>query len=207
MSTTATATDNSPRWYQPTPARLLVILLVVEGILLLSQQWLPKGYAVPTAIASVGVTMVLMLGWWLVALCFHWRFQFSLRSLSVATVAVAIPFSWLAVEVKRAREQRGAVEALAKLGGSINYDYEISSGGYLINGAKQPGPAWLRNIIGDGFFINVNGANCTLLKVTDVDLEYLEAWKQLRHLQLGSTKSRTLVWNTSMGLSHYNVST
>jgi hypothetical protein len=54
------------RWFHPTPARLLVILLVAEGILLLSQPWFPK----------------------------------------VLTVVVAIPFSWLAVEMKRAREQR-----------------------------------------------------------------------------------------------------
>ena len=33
-------------------------------------------------------------------LIFRWRFQFSIRSLLVLTVAVAVPCSWLAVEVK-----------------------------------------------------------------------------------------------------------
>ena len=110
-------TDNNLRWLHPTPARLLVILLAVEAILLLSQHWMPKGYAVLTAIAAVGVTMLLMLLWWLFTLCFHGRFQFSLRSLLVLTVAVAIPFSWLAVEMKKAREQREAVVAVQGLGG------------------------------------------------------------------------------------------
>jgi WD40 repeat protein len=92
-------------WYRPTPGRLLIVLLAVEGVLLLSERWLPKHCAVLLAIASVGVTMVLMLLWFVLALCFRWRFQFSIRSLSVATVAVAIPFSWLAVEVKNMRER------------------------------------------------------------------------------------------------------
>ena len=68
--------------------------------------------------------MVLMLLWLVLALCFHRRFQFSLRSLLVATVAVAIPFSWLAVEMKAAREQREAVEGIEKSGGIVGYDYQ-----------------------------------------------------------------------------------
>jgi hypothetical protein len=31
------------RWHQPTPGRLFVLLLVVEGILLLVEPWFPKG--------------------------------------------------------------------------------------------------------------------------------------------------------------------
>jgi fatty acid desaturase len=112
-----------PRWYQPTPGRLLVVLLAVEGVLLLSErfQWFPfnqqKGWIVLIAIASVVAAMALMLLWFFLALLFHWRFQFSLRSLLVLTVAVAIPFSWLAVEMKAARQQREAVKALLQLGG------------------------------------------------------------------------------------------
>jgi Leucine-rich repeat (LRR) protein len=125
-------------------------------------------------------------------------YQYSLRSLFILTFLVAIASSWLAVKMGQARRQKEAVEALLKLGGTVNYDYEISSEGYLINGAKLPGPAWLRKIIGDDFYINVNGANFTLMKVTDVDLEYLEAWKQLRNLQLGRTQI------TDAGLEHLN---
>ena len=109
----------SPRWFHPTPARLLVVLLVTETVLLMSERWLPKGWTVLTAIAAVGVTMTLMLLWWVLALRFRWRFQFSIRSLLVLTVAVAIPCSWLAVEMKRAREQREAVEGIVRLGGGV----------------------------------------------------------------------------------------
>lgn len=104
-----TTTDSRPRWFHPTPSHLLTVLLAVEGLLFLSKPWFPKGWAVLTAIAAVGITMVLMFVWWLVAFCLRWQSQFSLRSLLVLTVAVAIPFSWLAAEMKAARKQRDAV--------------------------------------------------------------------------------------------------
>ena len=75
-------------------------------------------------IAAVGAVFVLMLLWFLVALVFRRPFQFSLRSLLLLVVVVAIPCSWLATEMKAAREQHAAVEAIKKLGGLVCYDYE-----------------------------------------------------------------------------------
>ena len=74
------------RWYCPTPDRLIVGLLILEGLLLLSQRvrWFPfnqhKGWTVLIAIAVVGLTMLLMFLWFLGALLFRWRFQYSIRS-------------------------------------------------------------------------------------------------------------------------------
>jgi hypothetical protein len=180
--------ENKPpklRWHQPTPGRLLVVLLMVEVILLLSKPWLPKGYAVLIAIASVGVTMVLMLVWWLLALLFHWRFQFSLRSLMVVTVVVAIPFSWLAVEMKAARKQREVVELFRRLWrDSVVYDYQ-----YGPTIALTPtGPVWLRTLLGDDFFANVFWVNLAGTKATDADLKHLEALPQLQWLWLRATE-------------------
>ena len=143
-----TPAENNLPWFHPTPGRLLVVLLAVEAILFLSKPWFPKGYALLIAIASVGVTMVLMLIWWPVALCFHWRFQFSLRSLLVATVAVAIPFSWLAVEMKKAREQREAVEAIQKRGGRVEYDIPFTG----MKHPPLPVPLQLQRLLGKDFF-------------------------------------------------------
>ena len=109
-------------------------LLALEGFLLLSAwfRWFPfdqhKGYAVLITVASVGVAFLLMLLWFLAALVFGWRFQFSILSLLLLVVVVAIPCSWLATEMKAAREQREAVEAIAKAGGSVCYDYATRSG-------------------------------------------------------------------------------
>ena len=69
-------------------------------------------------IAAVGAALLLMLLWFLVALLFRRRFQFSLRSLMLLVVVVAIPCSWLAVARKAAREQQAAVEAIRKYGGT-----------------------------------------------------------------------------------------
>ena len=76
------------------------------------------------AISAVGVFLLLMVLWFLAALVFRWRFQFSLLSLFVLTVAVALPFAWLATEMKAAREQGKVVEEIQKLGGAVCYDYE-----------------------------------------------------------------------------------
>jgi hypothetical protein len=85
-----------------TPDLCVLLLLVAEALLFLSN-WLAwpvrhKGYAVLTCVAVVGVGMVLMLFWFVVALLFQRRFQFGIRTLLMLTVAVALPFSWLAMK-------------------------------------------------------------------------------------------------------------
>ncbi len=183
------------RWFHPTPSRLLVALLAVEGILLLSGRWFPKGYAVLIAIASVGVFLFLMLVWFVLTLNFHWRFQFSLRSLLVLTVAVAIPCSWLAVELKWASEQREVVEAIQELsmrGGWVRYDYEDSPN------QTPSGPPWLRRLIGDDFFVNVSEVSLDETSITDAGLEHLnlKALAGLHYLSLYATQV------TDAGLEH-----
>jgi hypothetical protein len=184
---TSPTTDNGPRWFHPTPARLLIVLLVVEGILLLSEpfQWFPfnekKGYTVLIAIAVVGITVVLMLIWWAAALCLHWRFQFSLRSLTVLTVAVAIPFSWLAVGMKKAREQRVAVVEIEKRGGSVRYDD-------LLTGMAHPPlpvPLWLQRLLSSDFFEDVMQVSLWNTPATDADLKLVEGLPGLLSLCLG----------------------
>lgn len=182
------------RWFYPTPAHLFIILLIIEGILLLSERfkWFAfsekKGWTVLIAIASVGVTMVVMLLWFVLALLFRNRFQFSLRLLFVLTAAVAIPFSWLAVEMKWAREQKEAAEALIKLGGQVQYDYRFR---YESESLVMPTtnttldvPAWLRQVLGDDFFCDVTYIELAYKQVTNADLQHLTALKQLQHLNL-----------------------
>ena len=67
------------RWLHPTPTWLIVALLVVEGLLFLSDrfQWPTwhKGYAVLIAVAAVGMVFVVMLLWLSIALLFHLPFS------------------------------------------------------------------------------------------------------------------------------------
>lgn len=77
----------------------------------------------------------------------HRRYlTFSLRALFILVTASAV---WLGIVVHRAHEQREAVKAIQALGGGVRYDWE-----YLGTGEPH-GPAWLRQLIGDEFFQEV----------------------------------------------------
>ncbi len=79
-----------PHWFSLTPDRLVIGLLILECLLWLSNWlgWWHKGYAVLATIAVVSVFLLLMLLWFLIAMVFRRRFQFSLRTLlTLATLA------------------------------------------------------------------------------------------------------------------------
>jgi hypothetical protein len=188
-----------PRWYHLTPGRCVIGLLALEGFLLLSE-WLRlfpfnrhKGWTVLIAIGCVCASLVVMVLWWLAALVFRLRFQFSLAALLVLTFAVAVPCSWLATEMKWAREQKAAVENIrSKAGGfaMYNYEYDVS-----LRGSAEPGgPAWLRGLLGRDFFIDV--AAVQFARTTDADLEPLRSWSQLQNVGLSDTEV------TDAGLEH-----
>ena len=171
-----------PRWFVPTPGRLLPVLLAVEGLLWLSErfQWFAfnqhKGWTVLIAVGAVGVFLLLMLLWFLAALVFRLRFQFSILSIFVLTVAVALPCSWLATEMKAAKKQKEAAEAIRKGGGCVCYDYQRDPGNPPI---KPPEPVWLRGLLGDDLFVSLTGVFLTNSEISDAGLENLKGLTQL----------------------------
>ena len=188
-------TDEKPtRRFSPTPAWLIFGLLVVEGLLWLSErfQWFwfneKKGWTALIAVAAVGGAMLVMLGWFVASLLFRWRFQFSIRSLLVLTVAVAVPSSWLAVETRVAKMQEEAVAAIRELGSSVDYDWQVDANGRALQNAQPPEPAWLRNLLGDDFFEAVVDANLKETDITDAGLAHLAELTQLRSLSLNDTQ-------------------
>ena len=178
-------TDPTPqsRWFFPTPGRLLAVLLAVEGCLWLCGwfEWIPKGWPVVMAVAAVAAFLLLMLGWFLLALLFHWRFQYSLMSLLVLTVAVALPFAWLATEMKKAKKQRWVVERVFD---SVIFDYQPRSGNGWFTGETPPGPAWLRQLLGDDMFVDVVRIDGGGVGVDDSVLEQLNGFTKLQHLDI-----------------------
>ena len=124
--------------------------------------------------------------WFGVAVVFRWRFQFSLRSLLVMVVVVALPFSWLAVEIKKAKEQKVAAAAIQKAGGFVWYDFELDSLGDLVPNRQRPGPQWLRRLLGDHFFDAVTSAYVW----DDVAMTYLAQLPRLQELFLISNLPR-----------------
>ena len=186
-------------WYNVTPGRLLPVLLVAEGFLWLSQrfQWFAfnhhKGWTVLVALAAVGAFLVLMFLWFLLALVFRWRFQFSILSLFVLTVVMALPFSWLATEMKAARKQREAAEGIGKAGGYVIFDYQeglritLSHSGTTVGGTP-PGPLWLRKLLGVDLFASATQASLNSTGISDAGLERFRWLPTLQTLDLIDTK-------------------
>ena len=79
-------------------------------------------------------------------------YQYRLRSLLLLMLLVSLGMSWLAVKMKAAREQKAAVKAITKLCGAVGYDYQKD---WSDTTSQPPGPAWLRNWLGEDLFVNV----------------------------------------------------
>jgi Leucine-rich repeat (LRR) protein len=171
----------------------VIVLLVAEATLWLSDRlswpaW-HKGYAVLVTLAGVGLFVLLVPLCFLGALILRWRFQFSIRSLFILTVAVAFPFSWLAAEMKKAREQRATVDEIRTCGGLLSYDWELESVSWRrIPNATPPEPAWLRKLVGGSFFESLAMISLDKTQLTDAELEHLTGLSQLRYMSLGGTK-------------------
>ena len=58
-------------------------------------------------------------------------------------------------QVNRARSVRLAVEAVEELGGEVHYVHEINEFGGYDRRNQSPGPAWLRELIGDEYFVDL----------------------------------------------------
>jgi Leucine Rich repeat len=140
--------------------------------------------------------------------------QFSLRSLLIATVIIAVLCGWLGSQFEQRRKQQEAVREVVKAGGDVLYDYERVEGDrHWEPRAEPPGPAWLRNLLGEDFFgdieyvafyddatstdaklatieklISLRGVNLEESNVTDGGLEHLAGLERLEYLWLSRTR-------------------
>ena len=111
-------------------------------------------------------------------------FQYSLRSLMLLVLLASVGMSWFAVKMKRAREQKEAVEEIRKWGGEVHYDYEFQRSGNPLQPSGPPGPAWLRNLMGEDLFATVVWVAFGPYS-SDADLEQLHGLTQLQTSYLG----------------------
>lgn len=184
----------------------MVGILTVESLLWIAERscWFhpnwQKGWPALIAVAIAGLTPLFLLFWFVASIIFRWRFQFTSRSLLLLVVLLAIPFSWLSVEMKeatrKAARQQTAIETIRRLGGEITWSHRPS--------AKC---AWLYNLLGNDFFGspdslslegNVSDGDLELLttlselhdfnlcsdQVTDAGLQYVGQLSQLDHLRI-----------------------
>lgn len=146
-----------PHWYHLTPDRMILVLLAVEAVLWFSEgpRWFSfnwhKGWTVLIGVASIVAVVMLMVIWFLVCLLFRWRFQFTIRSLLILTVAVALVCSWLAAEMRRASQQEAAVELIREWA-SVGYDWEVDHRGRGRGNPQPPVTGWLADLFGNDFF-------------------------------------------------------
>ncbi len=208
-------TEASPtrRWYRLTPDRLVLLLLVVECLLWLSDRlgwpawhkgyavldsptW-HKGYAVLTCMAVVGVGMIAMLGWFLVALIFRFRFQFGIGTLLILTVAVAFPFSWLAAFANKAEKHRHAVAAIYKQDGRLAFTE--------LRNPLPPPPDW-RERLSEHFFPDVDDVVIFRgLQLTNDTLRPVENLLGVRELDLDGSRDTDAGLAAIRGLTQLEV--
>jgi hypothetical protein len=160
-NTAEPAKNARSRSFKPMPDRFVTALLLVTGLLWLSQrfQWFGfdqhKGWTVLISVAVVCLAALVMLVWWIASLLFHWRFQFGIRSVLAFCLTCSIVVGWLAVEIQRARRLAEAVDWVHDSGGWVNYDWEVDADNNQISNREPLEPRWLRATLGDDFFSEV----------------------------------------------------
>lgn len=83
--------------------------------------------------------------------------QYSTRFALLAIVVAALPFAWLRRRLNRAMTQAEAVRRLQSIGGIICYDHEWDDERDCFSNAPDPGIPFLRDLLGDHFFLRVSG--------------------------------------------------
>ncbi len=111
-------------------------------------------------------------------------YQFSLRTLLLLSLLVAVACSWFGVRLKWKKKEREAVAEIEKLRGSVNYDYQWHAPSGVA--AQPPGPGWLRKLVGDDFFASVAAIHLDgpsmggpTKEVTDADMAHLAHFTEL----------------------------
>jgi hypothetical protein len=110
-----------------------------------------KGWTVLLALASVCAGILIMLVWFIGAPALRSRFQLSLRSLLLMTLAVALPCSWFALEAKSTLRQAKVAEHINALGGNVRYDYDWDAATRMLP-LQRPEPAWRIDLFGEDFY-------------------------------------------------------
>ena len=132
--------------------------------------------------------------------------QLGLKTLLGLVMMVALAMSFFPLYL-RATRQRDAVTTLLATGSEIRYAYEFDADGNEIPNPEMPGPEWLRELIGDHWFVTpleLKGnkvdtqtltALTTLQKLDinhrNVDLRFLAELQQLKSLKLNCYLNHT----------------
>jgi Leucine-rich repeat (LRR) protein len=166
MSASKMSASKAP-WYVPTPAKGLVVLLIVQAILFVSHhyQWFefnrPKGNTLLIACAATLLGLLVGMAWMLVRL-FWSRAQFNLATLFLIVPVIAIPCAWFARDYQQAEEQRLLIKSLQVFSGDRFLRNELQlDKGKSPSSLRSRARHLLEPVVGIDFFADV----------TDVEIE------------------------------------
>jgi hypothetical protein len=116
-------------------------------------------------------------------------FQFGLRTLLIVVTVVAVPSAWLGHKIEQKRRQRDAIEDIRRIGGRVEFGYQLDFDGVpLANDRQPPGALWLRKLLGDDFFADAKSVDLSGTEVRDDDLQDLDELPDLEFLGLNGTR-------------------
>jgi len=148
----ADASTPKLRWYRVSLPTLVILSILgfALGVFLLCGVRLGEAYVF--AVVTAAVSVVAGLGF---RVAKRHRFQYSLRTLFLITLACSLVCSYTAVRMQKAKRQREAVKAFAQYGLQVVYDYQCDiSLSECWKEPEPPGPEWLRNLVGIDFLCN-----------------------------------------------------
>lgn len=103
--------------------------------------------------------------------------RYSLRTFLLLLTVFSV---WLGLLVNRVHKQKGAVDWVKEMGGTVSYDFQWDPEQLfpMHPDTKPPGPDWLRELIGVDYFANV-----VLVNLTDTHVSDITPLQDLPHLQ------------------------
>ena len=123
-------------------------------------------------------------------------FQFSLRTFLIFTAIVAVGCGWIGRRMEQKRREREVLESLDRLRVGLAYDYQSGTGG------KPPGPEWLRKLLGENFFTEVESVSLSNIQRTNDGLESIKELSQVRRLWLSDCNVADVGLEHLSGLTH-----
>jgi hypothetical protein len=166
---------------------LLLAILVVPALLFLAGRFghiaflEHKGRTVLIAVAAEGLALLVGLLFFLMCLLVRRPIQYSLRTLLLFAVVIALLCSWLASEIRAAVDQKAVVAAIQASGGQVVYDYDYEHVDDESRGTREP---WehksVRKLLGRDFL----DTPTTVALVSDEEMNYLVRLKEVRGLIL-----------------------
>lgn len=105
-----------------------------------------------------------------------------------------LPCMWLGLQVHRAKQQTKFVRLVEDAGGRVAYRHQITrnkAGDFVRDQAREPSaPRWIRNLIGDEYFQQVDQVHLSKTEITDGLLKKLDLAPTIRLLSLRETAVR-----------------